>query len=178
MQNRKKSVPWLRTLVAGLALALPLAAPSQQQAEQGGFVYRQQVRAPLDQVYPQVYRELEASRFFVVQELNIGKQLARNAERWGEDYNRNRIEAVRAMVICNPWYANQLLNLDPDLMALCPLNVMLLHKQGMSTVQYRRLQPAAVGSPAEELLWEVDNRIIAVIESALANLGAADEAAP
>lgn len=36
----------------------------------------------------------------------------------GEDYNRNNFEGVHSMVICNPWYANQVLNLDPVMMTL------------------------------------------------------------
>ncbi|HSR63949.1 MAG TPA: hypothetical protein VLN56_11145 [Gammaproteobacteria bacterium] len=36
----------------------------------------------------------------------------------GEEYNRNNFEDVHSMVICNPWYANQVLNLDPVMMTL------------------------------------------------------------
>lgn len=36
----------------------------------------------------------------------------------GEDYNRNNFEGVHSMVICNPCYANQVLNLDSVMMTL------------------------------------------------------------
>ena len=74
----------------------------------------------LDTVYKEVYNSLEENRFFVVFEPNIGSNLARFSERWGEDYNRNGLSGIRSMVFCNAWYANQVSNLEPDLLALCP----------------------------------------------------------
>lgn len=132
------------------------------------WLYRKEVRAPLETLYRGLYEELERSRLYVVAELNIGKNLARNAERWGEDYNRNRFEGVRSMVLCNPWYANQVLNRAPDMMALCPMSITLLYKEGVSVVLFERLLPAAAGSPVEDLFWQVENTIVAAIETAAA----------
>ena len=120
-----------------------------------------------DSFYPQLYESLESSGFYVIFEANIGKNLARNAEKWGAEYNRNRFEAVKSMVICNPYYANQVLNLDPRMMALCPLTVTVLYKEGRSTVLFERLTPFASGSRAEDILWEVENTIITAIENVL-----------
>jgi len=131
------------------------------------FVYEANVNQPFDGVYQDLYKALETSRFYVIFEANIGKNLARNAEKWGEDYNRNKFEAVRSMVICNPEYANQVLNLDPAMMALCPLTVTVLHKEGTTTILFERLMPAAKGSAAEDILWEVENTIVSAIESVI-----------
>ncbi len=81
-------------------------------------IFEANISKPMDEVYQNLYKALEAARFHVIFEANIGKNLARNAEKWGEDYNRNQFEAVRSMVICNPEFANQVLNLDPKMMAL------------------------------------------------------------
>lgn len=128
-------------------------------------IYSASIRKPMDEVYPALSRALEASGFYVIFEANIGKNLARNAEKWGEDYNRNKFEGVKSMVICSPYYANQVLNLDPKMMALCPLTVTTLYKEGVTTVLFERLTPTAAGSPAEDVLWEVENTIISAIES-------------
>lgn len=130
-------------------------------------IYESHTMQPMDEFYQKLHASLEDSGFYVIFEANIGKNLARNADRWGEDYNRNRFEEVRSMIICNPHYANQVLNLDPRMMALCPITVTVLHKEGKSTVLFARLTPAAAGSRAEDILWEVENIIISAIENVL-----------
>lgn len=136
-------------------------------AEESDYIFEYSVEKPIDEVYQNVYKSLEESRFYVIFEANIGKNLARNAERWGEDYNRNKFEDVRSMIICNPYYANQVMNLDPKMMAMCPLNVTILHKQGITTVLFERLAVIAAGSPAEDILWEVENTIVSAIENGM-----------
>jgi uncharacterized protein (DUF302 family) len=143
-------------------IALTCLAGGQEDA-----IYVAKTQQSMDTVYPNLYKALEDSRFYVIFEANIGKNLARNAERWGEQYNRNKFEAVRSMVICNPEFANQVLNLDPEMMAMCPMTVTLLHKLGTTTILFERLTPVATGSAAEDIFWEVENTIISIIESVL-----------
>ena len=137
--------------------------------QESGNIFSMQVAKAGEEVYPAVYKSLEASRFYVIFEANIGKNLARNAERWGEDYNRNNFDMVKSMIICNPYFANQVLNLDPEMMALCPLTVTVLSARGNSTVLFQRLTPIARDSAAADVLWEVENTVITAIENALAD---------
>ena len=136
--------------------------------EESDSIYSINVNKPGEEVYPSVYKSLEESRFYVIFEANIGKNLARNAKRWGDEYNKNKFEFVKSMVICNPYYTNQVLNLDPDMMALCPLTVTVMSKEGNSVVLFNKLTPAAKGSAAEDILWEVENTVITAIENAVA----------
>lgn len=140
-----------------------------QVSAQTGAIYEAGINKPMDEVYQNLYQALESASFHVIFEANIGKNLAHHAEKWGEDYNRNKFEAVRSMVICNPEYANEVLNLDPKMMALCPLIVTLLHKEGTTTILFEKLMPVAAGSPAEDVLWEVENTIISAIESVISD---------
>jgi uncharacterized protein (DUF302 family) len=123
--------------------------------------------APLDEVYGRVYKALEDHRFFVVYEINLGRNLAGFAERWGADYNRNQLEGIRAMVVCNGWYTNQVSNTDPSMLALCPLHLTLMHKAGTTTVLFARPTVIARGSPAEPVLKEVEERVIEAIRAGL-----------
>lgn len=134
---------------------------------QDDSIFIAKTQQTMETVYPKLYKALEDSRFYVIFEANIGKNLARNAEKWGDEYNRNKFEGVRSMVICNPEYANKVLNLDPKMMAMCPITVTLLYKQGTTTILFERLTPVAAGSVAEDILWEVENTIISAIESVL-----------
>ena len=120
-----------------------------------------------EEVYSAVYKSLEESRFYVIFEANIGKNLARNAKRWGDDYNRNKFELVKSMLVCNPFFANQVMNLDPKMMALCPITITVMSKQGRTSVLFKKLTPVAEGSAAEDVLWEVENTIMTAIENAV-----------
>jgi len=130
-------------------------------------IYQAVVQAPFDTTYDKVYKALENQRFYVVYELNIGRSLARNKERWGKDYNRNKFEEVRTMIVCNPWYANQVLNKDPSLIALCPLTISLLYKEGKVTIYFERLTVKTEDSPLSDVLWEIETTIISAIEGAI-----------
>ena len=97
----------------------------------------------------------------------MGHNMARFAERWGEDYNRSRLDQIKAMVVCNVWYTNQVSNLDPDMLSLCPLSVALTEKDGVSTVMFARPTAVAGDSPALPVLKEVEDEIIKAIGEAL-----------
>lgn len=130
-------------------------------------IYKQSVDQPMPAVYDKLRAALESRKLFVVFEPNIGENLARFAERWGEDYNRNKLDGLRSMVFCNAWYANQVSNADPDMLALCPLSLTVIHKAGKTTVLFERPSVVAKGSAAEAVLKEVEGEVISAIEQAL-----------
>ncbi|MDX1335730.1 MAG: DUF302 domain-containing protein [Gammaproteobacteria bacterium] len=153
----------MRKLIT-FCLAFMFLAP-QAYAESG--VYKVSASLPLEDAYQKVYESLEKNRFWVVFEANIGKNISGFADKWGEDYNRQKLEGIRSMVFCNGWYANQVSNADPDMLALCPLSLTMIHKDGQSTVLFVRPTAVAGNSPALTVLQELENEVIASIETAL-----------
>ena len=127
-------------------------------------VYIRQVDEPLARVYDKVYKSLEAARFFVVFEPNIGANLASFSEKWGDEYNRNNIAGIRSMVFCNGWYANKVSNLDPNMLGFCPLHITLIERDGKTTVLFNRPGIIAQNSPAKELLQKIESEVIAAIQ--------------
>jgi uncharacterized protein (DUF302 family) len=67
------------------------------------------------------------------------------------------------MVFCNPIYANTVSNLDPTMLAICPLSATLIQKGNTTTILFVRPSLIAKGSPAEEVLTKVENIIISAI---------------
>ena len=130
-------------------------------------LYVQTVKKPFQETYTALYEALEANKFFVIFEPQIGKNMARFQERWGEDYNRNKLENIRSLVFCNVWYTNQLSNLDPHQLSVCPLSISLYHKKGESTVVFRKPTTTAADSPALPLLKELEADIIKAIKVGL-----------
>ena len=127
-------------------------------------VYIQQVDEPLARVYDKVYKSLEDARFFVVFEPNIGANIASFAEKWGDDYNRNKLAEIRSMVFCNGWYANKVSNLDPNMLGFCPLHITLIERDGKTTVLFNLPGVIAQNSPAKELLLKIESEVIAAIQ--------------
>ena len=133
-------------------------------------VLRWQLDHNLDTSYKIVYKHLEENMFYVVFEPNIQKNLARFKERWGEDYNRNKLEGIRAMVFCNGWYANRVSNADPALLALCPLHITLIQQQGKTEVLFARPSVIAAGSEALEIANQMEADVSKAIAAAVDEL--------
>lgn len=130
-------------------------------------VFELSVNKPMTEVYGPLYKALEDDGFYVVFEADIGANLSRFAEKWGENYNRSKLDGIRSMVFCNGWYANAVSNADPSMLALCPLRLSLIEKQGKTSVLFVKPTVVAGNSPAGEVLQRVENDVIAVIRKAL-----------
>ena len=127
-------------------------------------------KGDFDATYSAVYEALEKHHFYVVFEPDIQKNLAGFAERWGEDYNRNQLDGIRAMVFCNGWYANQVSNKEPSMLALCPLHITLTHKAGVTTILFVRPSQVAKGSDAEAIALELEADVVKAVGAGLGKL--------
>ncbi len=130
-------------------------------------VFRHSINKPMNEVYGWVYKELEQQGFYVVFEANIGKNLSGFADKWGDDYNKNKLDGIRSMVFCNAGYANQVSNADINMLALCPLHITLIEKAGVTTALFVRPSVVAVGSPARDLLLQVEEKIVKAVKVAM-----------
>jgi len=124
----------------------------------------------LTAVYKVVYQHLESNNFFVVFEPDIQDNLSHFAERWGEDYNRNKLEGIRAMVFCNGWYANQVSNADPDMLAMCPLHITLVQQLGQTRILFVRPSVVAAGSKAQRIARELEDDVFKAVDGAVNEL--------
>ena len=105
---------------------------------QSPHVFQYTSSQSINQVYDLLYKALEDDGFYVVFEAHIGKNLLRMAEKWGENYNQNKLDGIRSMVFCNGWYANAVSNADQAMLALCPLRLSLMEKKGVITASFAR----------------------------------------
>ena len=65
------------------------------------------------------------------------------------------------------WYVNQVANLDPEMLALCPLRLTVTARDGVTRVRFVRPTAIAGDSPARPVLQEVETTIIAAIREAV-----------
>lgn len=130
-------------------------------------VFSASAALPLNQAVMRVSDRLDAAGYAVVDELAISENLKQMAKKWGADYNRSQLEGISSLVFCNGWYVNQVSNLDPQLLGLCPLHVTLTHKAGTTTALFNRPTAIAQDSPARAVLQEAEDEVILAIEAAL-----------
>jgi len=71
-------------------------------------VYKKTIKGDFTATYQKVFTSLENNGYFVLIEPNIGKNLSNYEQRWGNNYNKNQLEAIRSLVFCNGWYANEM----------------------------------------------------------------------
>lgn len=153
---------WL-ALVTAAFLVLPARAESP-----GVFVA--EVKAPLDDVYKGVYKALDKAGWYVAFEMDMFKGMSSSLPRkLGEDFNRAGLEGIRTLVFCQGVHANTIMNADPDMMALCPLHLTVIHKAGTSKVLFARPSAAAKGSPAEAPVKAVEDEVIGLIRAGVGN---------
>lgn len=155
IENDRRCLRWWLVM-------LVLIISSQVQAD---GVYEKQSSASFDVLYKAVYASLEENRFYVVHELDIGQSMARFGKNWGDNYNRNGLTAYRSMIVCNGWYANEVSNMDPKMLALCPLRINMIQREGMTSVLFEKPTVAAEGSAALPVLQEVEETIVKAIET-------------
>jgi len=130
-------------------------------------VFEKSAKLPLVKVLKALNQNLDDAGYAVVDELPISENLKGMAKKWGADYNRNKLEGITALVFCSGWYVNQVSNLDPTLLGLCPLHLTVTHKAGVSTVLFNRPTALAAASPAYKVLKEAEDEIINAIEASL-----------
>ena len=133
------------------------------------LIYDRTVQGEMDEVYKKVFTGLGNNSYFVIFEPNLGKNLSHYAKRWTDDYNKNKLNSIRSIVFCNAWYANKISNIDPSLLALCPLHITLYSKNKETHILFVRPGRVAGNSPAQDVAKEMEDDIIRTIEVAIAN---------
>ena len=134
------------------------------------LVYDRTVPGVMEDVYKHLFTALENNSYFVIFEPNIGKNLSFSAKRWGDDYNKNKLSSIRSMVFCNAWYANKISNIDPSMLALCPLRLTLYTKDKQTHILFVRPGKIAATSKAHKIAKELEDDVIRTIEVAIANM--------
>lgn len=164
-------------LLACASSAAVAAAPKDESAQTPGpALLRWSTAAPLPPVYDAVYKALEDAGFYVVFEANLGKNFERMREKWGDETNRNQLAEIRSMVFCNARLANQVINADPDLVAVCPLHLGLFEKDGVTELRFALPSAAVQSSPGLAAVRKVEAAVRAAVDKGLAQAQASPAA--
>ncbi len=131
-------------------------------------VYTKTYNAPMAKVYPKVLEAFDNAHLIVVSEIDILAKFkaAGLPEKFGKNFNTNKLTGIKAIIACNGWFGNEVANADPKMMAFCPVRVTLIEEDGKTTITYVRASVADNNSKAYPTLVKLEKKVIKTIESA------------
>ncbi len=147
-------------------LVVTLLISSAVNAAEPLAIFSAEKKADFEATYKSVYEALEANKFFVVFEPDIGASVGRFGKNW-DNYNQNKLERIKSMVFCNGWYANKMSNVDPKFLALCPLRLTMIYKKGVTSVYFARPDFVLRGTKAEAVAKEITEGVIEAIQQGM-----------
>ena len=138
------------------------AAPS---TDDGSAIHETTTVAPLDETFAELRAALVRDGFEILSETNVGRRLADHAQAWGARYNQPGLDGIRGMSVCHPGHANRSSNVDPTMLALCPLHVTLFSKDDETTIVFVRPTAVTDSAEANEVARALEEAIVGAIRS-------------
>jgi len=130
-------------------------------------VYVKKFDMPMSVVEKNLENSFSSNNLIVISQIDIlGKfKAAGLEEKFGKDFNTNKLTGIKAMIICNGGFGNAVANADPEMMGFCPVRITITEKDGKTSVIYVK-SSAPTSSKAYETLQKLDKAVIESIESA------------
>jgi uncharacterized protein (DUF302 family) len=129
-------------------------------------IYKVSVKKDFRSALHSIKKTLENENLYIISKADISGTLERMKGKLGKEYNKRGYEVAKSIIFCNPFYANDVMNLDPDMMALCPLKIMLMTKNGKTTALFVLPSKLAGNSAAKKVLIEVENKVKKALKKA------------
>ena len=147
----------MKKLLLILSLSLSLYANS---------VYVKTLDAPINEVYTKLLASFDNNHLIVVSEINILEKFkgAGLPEKFGKNFNTNKLTGIKAIIACNGWFGNEIANADPLMMGFCPIRVTLIEEDGKTSVLFVRSSVAPKDSKAYAILEKLEAKVIGAIE--------------
>jgi len=128
----------------------------------GDNIYKKVVNENYDSYYPKLKKELEINHVNVISEMDLIERFtqAGYAKKFGKDFNKNHLEKVTSLILCNGYIGNQVSNIDVTMMAFCPIRLTVLKQGDKTIVLYVKSAPNASNPKVVSLLKTLDTVVI------------------
>ncbi|MBE0513368.1 DUF302 domain-containing protein [Sulfurimonas sp.] len=132
-------------------------------------VYKVSYKAPVDKVLENMLAKFKQEMLVVVWQLDILEEFKQKGldKKFGAEFNKAGLTAVRTLVACNGKFGNDIINQDSDMMAYCPIRITLTEKDGVTTVLYVRPSSAPRDSKAYQSLVKLEKKVTKAIEDSM-----------
>jgi len=128
--------------------------------------YTKVIYEPIETYYPKFKAAIKKNHMNVLYELDLIKQFKDKGypAKFGKEFNTNKLDGVKTVLVCNGYVGNQVSNIDPIMMALCPIRVTLIKEGGRTTVVFLKHSSVSAPKKIKDLLITLDNVIINTID--------------
>jgi len=165
---RHRPIHSLLTIAFTFAITLSIATGATA-ADPAPPILSVEMDIPAAKAVARLKKQLKNRGFTVVKEINLLSNLKKNlGKKLGDKFNRQKLTAVRSLVVCHGRYANRIANTDPAMLALCPLTLAAVEKDGKTTVHFRRPTVGFTSTAAIKTLTDVERDIAAALHAAKA----------
>ena len=129
-------------------------------------IYQKNVDLPIEKYYPKLKAAIQSNHMNILYELDLLEKFKKSGyvEKFGEDFNRNHLKSVKTLLLCNGYVGNQISNIDPDMMALCPIRLTLISKASGTKVVFMKSSHLARSKKIKQLLATLDEILIHTID--------------
>lgn len=130
-------------------------------------LYTKVVYDSLENYYPKLLKAISDNKMNVLYEMDLIKQFKDKGyeERFGKDFNKNNLQSIKTLLICNGYVGNQVSNIDPAMMALCPIKLTVVQEANKKLiVTFLRHDSIEISKEVKELLTTLDKILINTID--------------
>ncbi len=132
-----------------------------------GDIFKLTIDKKIDLIYPQLIQALDSNHLIVVSQIDILKKFRQAGlpKKFGKEFNTSELSAIKAIIACNGFFGNYISNTDPDMMALCPIRITLIEKDGKTTLLFVKPSPVAQDSKAYDIVSKLEKKVISTLNS-------------
>lgn len=132
-------------------------------------IYEKEIDLPIEKYYPKLKAAIQANHMNILYELNLLDRFRKSgyAEKFGEEFNRNHLKSVKTLFLCNGYVGNQVSNIDPSMMVLCPLRLTLISRASGTKVVFIKSSHLATSKKVKRLLSTLDEILMHTIDLTL-----------
>ncbi|WP_310441844.1 DUF302 domain-containing protein [Sulfurimonas sp.] len=129
-------------------------------------VYKKEVATPHDVYMKEFKKAVKKNHMNVLYELDLIKKFkdAGYAKKFGADFNKNKLTAATTILLCNGYIGNQISNIDPEMMSLCPIKVSIISDGKSTKIIYTKYTGASTDREIAALLNTLDEVVINTID--------------
>ena len=131
-----------------------------------GEIYTKEISLPIEKYYPKLKKAITSNHMNILYEIDLLKKFKKSGylEKFGEDFNKNHLKAVKTVLLCNGYVGNQISNIDPDMMALCPIRLTVISTASGTRVVFVKSDHLAKSRKVQRLLATLDEILIHTID--------------
>ena len=130
-------------------------------------VYSLTLNEKTSNVYPKLIKAFKKNHLIIVSEIDILNKFRKAGlpKKFGSEFNTKNLTAIKAVIACNGFYGNYIANADPEMLALCPVRVTLIEKNGKTTLLFVKPTSVSKNSKAYNIIRKLESKVIYTLNS-------------